>query len=122
MATDWSTHNRRLSLILLNNPRARPAYHMRPCYHSPIDTAKLFSTHTLLYTRHPEDGIAITAEPRSLIVRAVSYSVLTYWVLAGIRQEDLLKVRTANSEDYFMGIQQFAIAGQGHVDQITTLI
>lgn len=42
--------------------------------------------------------------------------VLTDGMLAGVGQEDLLKVRTADGQHYFVGMQESAVARQGHVD------
>lgn len=45
--------------------------------------------------------------------------LLTYRVFARILQEHLLEIGAANGQDDLMCLQQFAIAGQGHVHQVT---
>lgn len=49
-----------------------------------------------------------------------SWAILTYRMLARIRQEHLLEVRTADRQDGLVCMQQLPIAGQGHVHQVAT--
>lgn len=48
--------------------------------------------------------------------------VLTDWVLAGIGGKYLLEVRTANRQNNFMRLEQFAITGQRDIDKISAVV
>lgn len=48
--------------------------------------------------------------------------VLTDWMLAGIGREYLLEIRTADGQDDFVGLQQFAITCQRYIHEIPAVV
>lgn len=48
--------------------------------------------------------------------------VLTDWMLAGIGREYLLEIRTADGQDDFVSLQQFAITCQRNIHEISAVV
>lgn len=53
---------------------------------------------------------------------ALDGGVLTDWMLAGIGREYLLEIRTADGQNDFVGLQQFAVTCQRDIHKISAVV